>query len=775
MSPTQRKLFYAAGRFWILYSDGTELVYKSSPDGLSWSARSASLGALGSGDGLSIHFDGTYVHYARSTGTNGEPLYYRRGVPIADGTIEWSAGEQVAVAGVTGVHYVHPSVSADSSGHALVSYHYEKQNNKAGEGPYVTKSGNNDGTWGSTPAGFSHQLASDSESEWYTTVHGLTADKIGVTFADHTNVKGISVATYDGAAWNSIQTTASTSLSGSSYSAVAQGDDIHLALLRVSTYDILYCQYAYATNTLGSEYALLNAATASSMPSLAKDSNNDLYCFWPGAPVAIHIYYMRMISGVWDAGYTDWLTETNLASGVGVSAFHDQGGSDYIGVAWETGSASPYDIRFAAVSTATLPNQAPEQPGNVSPADAATGQSLTPTLQSSGFVDADSGDTHGSSQWQIAATSGNYTSPVYDSLTDSANLLSIMVPAGQLRFSTGYYWHVRHQDNHGDWSDWSAETSFSTISAPNQIPSQPANQSPVNGAAGQSLTPTLQSSAFSDPDSGDTHGASQWQIAATSGNYTSPVYDSLTDNVNLLGFPVPADKLGYSATYYWRVRYQDNHGDRSDWSVETFFSTAAAPVEPPEQPPNQPLNELPNQPGNILPVNAADGQSLMPMLQSADFLDPDAEDTHGASQWQIRSASGDYASPVFDSQTDNTNLLGILVPSGRLSYSTTYYWHVRYQDNHGDWSDWSVETPFSTASAPSQPPDEPDDENTVPPVPDADSDRGFLPFVVAITAGIAAVLTVGSGLFFANAAYTRLASRPRGLRSVRTISKRLRK
>ncbi|MDM7998687.1 MAG: hypothetical protein QUS33_01470 [Dehalococcoidia bacterium] len=127
-APTQRKLFYAAGRFWVFYSDGSDLVFRSSPDGISWSAKSASLGALTSGDGFSVHYDGTYVHYARTTGANGAPLYYRRGVPNAGGSIVWSADEQVAAPAVSGFSYQYPSVSADSSGHALISYHYEKQN-----------------------------------------------------------------------------------------------------------------------------------------------------------------------------------------------------------------------------------------------------------------------------------------------------------------------------------------------------------------------------------------------------------------------------------------------------------------------------------------------------------------------------------------------------------------------------------------------------------------------------------------------------------------------
>ena len=355
---------------------------------------------------------------------------------------------------------------------------------------------------------------------------------------------------------------------------------------------------------------------------------------------------------------------------------------------WSSWSA---ETSFATMSA---PNRVPNQPGNVSPASGAVGLSLTPTLQSSAFSDPDAGDTHGASQWQITGTSGNYAGPIFDSGTSSANLLSIAVPSGKLAYSTTYYWHVRHQDSHGGWSSWSAETSFATMSAPNRVPNQPGNVSPASGAVGLSLTPTLQSSAFSDPDAGDTHGASQWQITGTSGNYASPAFDSGTSSPNLLSIAVPSGKLAYSTTYYWHVRHQDSHGGWSSWSAETSFATMSAP------------NRVPNQPGNVSPASGAVGQSLTPTLQSSAFSDPDAGDTHGASQWQITGTSGNYASPAFDSGTSSLNLLSIAVPSGKLAYSTTYYWHVRSQDNHGDWSVWSAETSFATMSAPAM-------ENTV--------------------------------------------------------------
>jgi hypothetical protein len=160
---------------------------------------------------------------------------------------------------------------------------------------------------------------------------------------------------------------------------------------------------------------------------------------------------------------------------------------------------------------------------------------------------------------------------------------------------------------------------------------------------------------------------------------------------------------------------------------------------------------------------------------------------------------------VFDSQTDNVNLVSTAVPSGALDYSTTCYWRVRHQDDHGAWSEWSAETSFVTATAPSTPPeepddvtptepstppdepddsapaepvtppDEPDDTSTAPALPDAERSPGFLPFILAVAAGVAAVAMVGSGIFLAYMLHVRSVNKPKGLNSARTISKRLRK
>ena len=74
-----------------------------------------------------------------------------------------------------------------------------------------------------------------------------------------------------------------------------------------------------------------------------------------------------------------------------------------------------------------------------------------------------------------------------------------------------------------------------------------------------------------------------------------------------------------------------------------------------------------------------------------------------ASRWQIRSTTGTYDSPVWDSGSSSP-ATSITVPSGELSYSTTYHWQVSYEDNSTEWSGWSSEWSFTTVDPPDEPP-----------------------------------------------------------------------
>lgn len=215
-------------------------------------------------------------------------------------------------------------------------------------------------------------------------------------------------------------------------------------------------------------------------------------------------------------------------------------------------------------------------------------------------------------------------------------------------------------------------------------PDQPVNTSPVDGAEEVSLSPTLRGSDFVDPDD-DEHYASRWQITTNSTDYTNPVFDSGVTTEHLTEITVPYGCLQPDTTYYWRVRYTDDAGERSLWSVETSFVTV--------------VETTPIRPYNVSPASESTGVGLTPTLVSSPFASPDPNATHEVSRWQITGVAGEYDDPVWDSGMRKSDLTSITVPAGFLMYDSEYFWRVRYMDSWGKWSSWSGETSFSTLAS----------------------------------------------------------------------------
>ena len=136
-----------------------------------------------------------------------------------------------------------------------------------------------------------------------------------------------------------------------------------------------------------------------------------------------------------------------------------------------------------------------------------------------------------------------------------------------------YNIRARTTDQGGLWYEKPFVVSVSDVAEP---PATPTNLSPADGALSQSITPTLQASAFTDPDIGDTHAASQWVLRRASDSLVA--FDSGDDAINKTNRTLPAGCLAYSETYAWQVRYKDNRATWSPYSAQTTFTTLAPPL-----------------------------------------------------------------------------------------------------------------------------------------------------------------------------------------------------
>jgi hypothetical protein len=340
--PTQRKAFFANERYWVFYSDGTNFVYSSSIDGETWDTPTTIRPAT-AGYRCSIFFNGTYVYYAVSQPTLGTALVFRQGAPNSTGGITWLADEQIAVAGETGIMYRDPMIAVDSEGYALIGY--KRYNNTDGTTyPWITKSGDNNGTWGRTPSPFPYQLNSTySAASWNYAIAPLTDRKFYVTYG-HSKARMYG-RLYDGTNMGDMETVTSSKVGQTwSHSTVNQGDHVHMVFKKAFTHELIYINRTYGSGW-GSEEEIQSATATDVSPVLSIDkSTNDLYCFWSNNN---RIYYKKRSGSLWDPSATDWIDESlESLTGVGKNTCFYKSYEGKIGFVYMTGTSSPYRVKF---------------------------------------------------------------------------------------------------------------------------------------------------------------------------------------------------------------------------------------------------------------------------------------------------------------------------------------------------------------------------------------------------------------------------------------------
>ncbi|MEF8824135.1 MAG: choice-of-anchor U domain-containing protein [Desulfohalobiaceae bacterium] len=113
--------------------------------------------------------------------------------------------------------------------------------------------------------------------------------------------------------------------------------------------------------------------------------------------------------------------------------------------------------------------------------------------------------------------------------------------------------------------------------AGNSPPDKPELVSPADWQDNVPLRAELKAGSFSDPDPGDEHIRSRWQVSR------DPRFDTLVADIEtdreLTSLRLPALLCKGQGTYHWRVRYVDEHGAASPWSNKRAYSTKAAPLD----------------------------------------------------------------------------------------------------------------------------------------------------------------------------------------------------
>lgn len=360
-----------------------------------------------------------------------------------------------------------------------------------------------------------------------------------------------------------------------------------------------------------------------------------------------------------------------------------QEGRDY----WRTKPTTNFYVPLAYPHPRVVADNDPAIPAAFAlfaPSNGQTGFGLTDSLS---WI-----DTTGETSYRLIISRDRFFSDVVLDSSISANSTAYgPIQPGVLTNNTTYFWLMRAIGPNGLITSTDAPWTFTTGAGQTFPPSTPINSSPANGAGAQSLTLTLQGSAYSDPQA-SAHDASQFIIYAN--DQTTIVKDSGT-LAAVTSYAVPADTLTFLTVYYWKVRYRNALGLWSAYSTLTSFSTLSP--------------SGPTTPTNVSPANGATDVDRSPTLTGSAYSDPQSS-AQTASQWLLINGtnvidSGEWIATV----TYDVPIV--------LSNATLYAWQVRYKNSYDIWSDYSAQTTFTTTNSVAPPPEPPPPPPPPPPDP----------------------------------------------------------
>ena len=350
----QRNSFYANGRVWVFYYNGSSLDYSSSTDGSTWSSATFIATQGTGGNDFSFAYNGTDVFYLRDDGAaypSGATIHYRQGVPASNGVITWLAAEATICTGngVSGQYCYHPTITVTSSGNAWIEFEYYDSSTYT-TSVIVRENGHLDGTWSQAYSSIRNTVTNSNVQYYGTGITALSNSRILAMWWDTSSATTIGFQMYNGATWAALLASTSNQPTTSNPSITGAGGIANIAY-ETSSNNLVDIKY-FAGNNTKTETTIQSSVTTSSAPSVSADTTNgNLYVFWGGSPSSGHVYYKRYVNSTntWDTDPTDWLTES-LTTNLAVSTFPLISNSK-VGIVDEIGTSNPWSVRFSSFLT----------------------------------------------------------------------------------------------------------------------------------------------------------------------------------------------------------------------------------------------------------------------------------------------------------------------------------------------------------------------------------------------------------------------------------------
>ena len=334
---TQRKIIYDGTRWWLFYYDGSNVVYKSSTDTVTWSVEAILWSRWLTGvSGTAVTISGSKIYaVAESYSAPNFEIWFTNGT-ISGSTINWNASN-------VRINYVAselgaPSITVGTDGKIWVS-----TNIMIIPKMYYYYSTNGGSTWSQTTNNQASPLYGGSE------LSPMGTGQIMSIYHGYSNPENIlKYSLWSGSSWSTETTVALGTLptadGGFSLVADTTSPNIQYAtFLSTNTSNII--RFAKYNSGWGSPETVATGVDSTSYPSISYDGTNSrVIVSWVAADVA----YVRVRNndGSWDAVETvEDLSTYNVFSPQDLTASK----RDYqnkIGLAVVTGGGSPFNVTW---------------------------------------------------------------------------------------------------------------------------------------------------------------------------------------------------------------------------------------------------------------------------------------------------------------------------------------------------------------------------------------------------------------------------------------------
>ncbi|NVM21664.1 MAG: hypothetical protein HWN68_07785 [Desulfobacterales bacterium] len=325
--PSLRKVWFVSNYYWVFYSNGSFLVYRTSSDGDSWSAETV-IKTCDDGDEFSIYSNSSSLfHYAFCSGGGGDDLLYNYGA-ISDNTILWDS-DKVVVSPLGDQQIRRPCMTISSTGYAWIGYQLTDMDPTTHAYLYAVKAANLDGSSWGTPKKLWD--VADAATEMAVPIP-LSSDKIYLIYRSHGRL-------WNGTDWEDEEESSGEAM-GIKFSASSDDNDyIYLTYLKsvVFTHTIKFAKRTTSWQTR----EVIGEGEDKGYPTITINaSTGDFAIFWTKSDEVKSREYRSGWGSVKSFASATNLKETSLQS------FYNSTNSQ-TGVVWANGSSLPYDVNFA--------------------------------------------------------------------------------------------------------------------------------------------------------------------------------------------------------------------------------------------------------------------------------------------------------------------------------------------------------------------------------------------------------------------------------------------